>query len=627
MSLQESNITTIRNDNKDRAVVFLHGFTGSQNDTWDRFPGLLGSATPDWDIFTIGYATTLLPDIVGIWSADPDLPILSTMFRTQLQVPPFDRYKSLALIAHSMGGLIVQQALVDDPQQARRVQHVLLFGTPSGGLHKANWIFFWKRQLKNMAAGSSFITELRANWKRQYDLQSCFKLLVVAGASDQFVPPDSSLAPFDPNLQRVVVGDHLSIVKPSDSSSPSLALVAATLRTGTTPALDKASELRLASERPDPKATELAKEVKSRLESEAAPMSVKEIVDAALALERIGQRDQAITLLQAHKDDGTDIKGTLAGRLKRIWLETEQPDYGQRSLALYQEALKAATEPDQIYYQAINVAFMKFVFADDLVAAGEMANLALQHASPAGNDVWKTATVAEAHLYLGRIAEALQEYRRLTSLDVEDWKLKSTSLQAGRIAAKLDNLALAEELEAIFTPGARQVNRIFVSYSHRDKEWIDRFKVMIKPYLRAAESELDFWDDSRIQAGQQWDREIKHALEQAGVAVALVSPDFLASSYVMEKELPVLIKAADDGGLRLLWVLLSASGWKETPLVRFQATHDTAKPLDALSKAEQGEILNEVAQQVKEAALRATNRFTNQPDGSSRSGASASGPQ
>jgi len=66
MSLQESNVTTIRNEKRDRAVIFLHGFTGSRDDTWDRFPGLLGIALGNWDIFTVGYATTMLPDVVGV---------------------------------------------------------------------------------------------------------------------------------------------------------------------------------------------------------------------------------------------------------------------------------------------------------------------------------------------------------------------------------------------------------------------------------------------------------------------------------------------------------------------------------------------------------------------------------
>ena len=99
-----------------RAVVFLHGFSGNRDDTWDRLPGLLGTAVSDWDIYTLGYATTFLPDLLGVWSADPDIPILATMLTTQASIYPLSRYKSLAVVAHSMGGLVVQRALVDDPK-------------------------------------------------------------------------------------------------------------------------------------------------------------------------------------------------------------------------------------------------------------------------------------------------------------------------------------------------------------------------------------------------------------------------------------------------------------------------------------------------------------------------------
>jgi hypothetical protein len=76
-------LNAIRRDGRDRAVIFLHGFTGIRDDTWDCFPGLLGTHLAGWDIFTLGYATTMVPDVVGIWSADPELPILATMFWTE----------------------------------------------------------------------------------------------------------------------------------------------------------------------------------------------------------------------------------------------------------------------------------------------------------------------------------------------------------------------------------------------------------------------------------------------------------------------------------------------------------------------------------------------------------------
>ena len=162
---QQGTLNRIRSQpGCERAVVFLHGFSGDRDDTWDRLPGLLGAAVADWDIYTLGYATTFRPDLLGVWSADPDLPILATMLTTQAGIDPLKRYTALALVAHSMGGLVVQRALIDDPGLADRTEKVVLFGTPSAGLRKAFWTRFWKRQLKNMAIGSEFITSLRRDW-------------------------------------------------------------------------------------------------------------------------------------------------------------------------------------------------------------------------------------------------------------------------------------------------------------------------------------------------------------------------------------------------------------------------------------------------------------------------------
>jgi tetratricopeptide (TPR) repeat protein len=476
-------------------------------------------------------------------------------------------------------------------------------------LRKAGWTPFWKRQLKNMAEGSTFIRDLRREWQRQYGARRPFTFLAVAGASDQFVPPTSSLEPFDTALQRVVIGDHVSIVKPATSEAPSVSLVVATLQAGATPAPGPAAELRLAAERPSAKAPLIVE----AMETGAREMSVKEIVDAALALDRAGRRAESIALLERHKEKSTDIKGTLGGRLKRLWLESEQVEDGARALALYQEALEGATSPEQIHYLAINVAFMKLLFANDADGARAMATVALEHAAASDRDAWTTATIAEAYLHLGRTSEALAEYQKLLTLKAEPWKHQSASLHAGRIAAKRRDRELAEALEAIFTPGARRVNRIFVSYSRTDAAWLNRLKVMVAPYLRAAETELVLWDDTQLRPGEQCDVQIREALTRAGVAVALVSADFLASNYVMNHELPVLVKAAREGGLRLLWAYISAAGWEETPLREFQATHDPSVPLDARPKPEQDQILKSIAQQMKEAALGATGRFKHLP--------------
>ena len=48
---------------------------------------------------------------------------------------------------------------------------------------------------------------------------------------------------------------------------------------------------------------------------------------------------------------------------------------------------------------------------------------------------------------------------------------------------------------------------------------------------------LERWDDSRIRTGMVWREEIEKALASAQVALLMVSTDFLASDFVMRKDL------------------------------------------------------------------------------------------
>ena len=69
--------------------------------------------------------------------------------------------------------------------------------------------------------------------------------------------------------------------------------------------------------------------------------------------------------------------------------------------------------------------------------------------------------------------------------------------------------------------------KVFVSYSHKDRHWLERLRVALAPVLRGEET--DIWDDTRIAPGANWAEEIRAATERARVAVLLVRADFLAS--------------------------------------------------------------------------------------------------
>lgn len=73
---------------------------------------------------------------------------------------------------------------------------------------------------------------------------------------------------------------------------------------------------------------------------------------------------------------------------------------------------------------------------------------------------------------------------------------------------------------------------VFISYSRSDPEWRDRFQVMMTPLVE----KLEVWTDQREVIGEKWRPQLEQAIRRSRAALFLVSPEFLASKFIMEQE-------------------------------------------------------------------------------------------
>jgi TIR domain len=110
---------------------------------------------------------------------------------------------------------------------------------------------------------------------------------------------------------------------------------------------------------------------------------------------------------------------------------------------------------------------------------------------------------------------------------------------------------------------------VFISYAHADNQspdpqkcWLDRFVEFLKPLVR--QEDFTLCSDLDLKIGDGWHERIQEHLNAAKAAVLLVSPAFLASDYIANSELPVILKKAADKGVKILPIIISPSLYEET---------------------------------------------------------------
>jgi hypothetical protein len=118
---------------------------------------------------------------------------------------------------------------------------------------------------------------------------------------------------------------------------------------------------------------------------------------------------------------------------------------------------------------------------------------------------------------------------------------------------------------------------LFISYSHRDealKQELEDHLALLK-----RQNKIRPWQDRQIEAGTDWNEQIRDALDAADIILLLVSPRFMNSEFCYGKEMQRAMQRHHNGYARVIPIILTPTDWKGAPFDRLQVLPKDGKPV------------------------------------------------
>jgi NACHT domain len=228
-------IAGCENARRQADVIFVHGLDGDARTTWHPqeqpthfWPAWLGEDCPQLGVWSLGYAVS-----ASAWKGH-SMPLYDRADNT-LDLLDLDGIgqRPLAFVCHSLGGLLIKQALrnaIDAHHNphwqaiARQTWLIVFLSTPHSGASMANWIQYLGKLLRTTVS----VAELEAHHPRLRELNNWYRDHVESLGIQTFVYyeklPTTGLLVVDettanpgiPGVRPIPVDeDHRSICKPA----------------------------------------------------------------------------------------------------------------------------------------------------------------------------------------------------------------------------------------------------------------------------------------------------------------------------------------------------------------------------------------------------------------------------
>jgi len=222
---------------KPRVIVFVHGLHGNR-ESWRAANGAywpdMVRADPRFAFSDVEVAEYPTPPSNGKMSSTQ----LADVLWNRLQQDHVWQHREVVFIAHSLGGILVEEMLLRHPTDAAKVKFIVSYGTPHEGSSIARMASIYDRDplLNDLsdASDNTFLSQLENDWRAHDSVNGIHRFCAF---ETEDTKPDNAFGRYLKTHARVVSyfsatygcdvttppqeihADHLHMVKPLDRSS------------------------------------------------------------------------------------------------------------------------------------------------------------------------------------------------------------------------------------------------------------------------------------------------------------------------------------------------------------------------------------------------------------------------
>jgi pimeloyl-ACP methyl ester carboxylesterase len=220
-----------------RVIVFVHGLHGSR-ESWRAANGAywpdLVKTDPHFAYSDVVVAEYPSPSSNGKMSS---VQLADTLWN-RLRLEHVWEHREVVFVAHSLGGILVEEMLLRHPTDAARVRFVVSYGTPHEGSTVARVASLYDKDplLNDLsdAANNSFLTHLEDGWRSSASVNGIHRFC--AYEAQDTVADDGFIRYLKPHTRvvgyfsatygcdvttppREIAADHIHMIKPLDRNS------------------------------------------------------------------------------------------------------------------------------------------------------------------------------------------------------------------------------------------------------------------------------------------------------------------------------------------------------------------------------------------------------------------------